>query len=164
VTGHEERSLSEFKHRKPTACEGWNGLVVVGLTSLAFISFFLTFPSFWTDTKWFSGPFLFVAIAIGLYCAIADIRCNGVFECRLNKERLECSCPVKRSGDSFSVALDDIAIIERRGTSESSDYWWYITTKDGHRHQLTTNYDNPAHLFVELIRQARPDLTYIEPG
>lgn len=83
------------------------------------------------------------------------------FSCTLNDQHLECHVPTRSEGDSFRIALDDIAEIHRDSSDEGSPRI-RLHTQDGRALWLTSNFGNPAKRILRLIREMRPDIPMIE--
>jgi hypothetical protein len=58
--------------------------------------------------------------------AVVHLRCREAFECRLDEERFQCTCPLTMNGyQSFSVLISDITDLERH-TDPETHYHWFI--------------------------------------
>lgn len=97
---------------------------------------------------------------IALMLAGAHLRAAGEFHCRLDEQRFHCFSPVEASGDSFDLAIDEIAKIEREDWAD--DCRWYVWDSNGNRHWVSSNYDNPAQKFIEMLERLRPRIERIK--
>jgi hypothetical protein len=151
-----------LEHRKSTVRKGVNELIWLALALIGFDIFeYFFFPPFWELGDFISFFIVFnliLAILAALMCIFAfqNIFWGCVFVCRISEDVLECFGAAPGSGDAFSIAITDIVIIEKKDS-----HWWYVIDKSGHRHWLTTNYDNPVQRFVEVIKRLNADVTEI---
>ena len=154
-----------IEHRKTTAAEGRNALIVIGITVVFMVvgmSFFVSRLGCDSD-KFFVAVFftvMGVIASIGVCYAIVNIRANSTFVCEIDDEQIRCVSHVKLCGESFSILIRDIAKIERANEGEGS-HCWYVWNKAGQRFWLTSNYNNPVNNFIDAIRERCPDVTEI---
>jgi hypothetical protein len=83
------------------------------------------------------------------------------FFCTLYEKYIECHVPVSGMGDSFQIALDDIAEIHLDNSGEDQAKI-YLHTQDGRSLWLTSNFGNPARKLLRRIRQMRPEIPLTE--
>jgi hypothetical protein len=81
---------------------------------------------------------------------------RGEFVCRISKEILECFGGAPGSGKTFSLAVSDIEALENKSGENRTD--WYIFDKSGSKYWLTTNYNNPAKRFIEVLMELNPNI------
>jgi hypothetical protein len=111
--------------------------------------------------------YLTTAMIVGLWCiatfgyALPNWRLSGTFRIDLFEDRLECSSPGPAFGESFLIALEDLArIVEHEDPGEGANSWYLLTT-DGRRVHLSYNYGSPVRKIVGEIRRLRPDLEVV---
>ena len=80
----------------------------------------------------------------------------GGFRCELDAARIRCRSPHPSLGDSFDLALEELAAIRHDSFGEK----YLLVTRDGREFWLTSNFRNRPWRFVEAIRQLRPELPY----
>ncbi len=147
-----------LEHRKSTAAEARSALAGVTFTILGVNVFvWVFFPSIWPNDKLFVIAFVTIEIVV---MAVANIRANSVFECRLDEQNFVCISPTKGCGETFSVRVCEIVRFEKKSSGENG-YTWHIITVSGQRLWLTSNYDNPVEDFVELILARNPQITLV---
>lgn len=156
--------MKRLKHSKNTMAEGIKVLLTLGMTVIGMGCFqILFFPHIWAVDPWFVVAFFGIEaiVCVGLlYYAFINIRKHELFLCFVDDELIECVCPVDGCGDSFRLQLDEIVQIERHDGGES--YRWYLHDSHGHRHWLTSNYNNPDDKFVQRILAFKPDIPQTE--
>jgi hypothetical protein len=94
------------------------------------------------------GVFALVCLAI-LGLVIAYRRANGTFVCRLDETSLHCVSPMRHFGQTFDIAIADIARVEVSSMDDSA--LWYVVHRDGRRFWLSGNFGNPAHEFAAKV-------------
>ena len=100
--------------------------------------------------------------SLGGWYAIANIVANKEFRCKLTADTLDCYCPVKGVGETFTVKLSDITKLEKEVWEDSQDsYRWYIWEGNGDRHWLTSNYGNPCERIIDRIQKLNPKVIQI---
>ena len=113
------------------------------------------------EDKFFLIAFISIVLvvaAIAAYYAIVNLKSGGTFFGRLDNHAIGCNCPVPACGESFRLPIKDITILEKEDWGDGS-YRWYIYDRTGRRFWLTSNYDNPADVFIAEIRKRIPEVT-----
>ncbi len=145
-----------LEHRKSTATEGMGLLGTMTATVIGFGVFqYFLFPEIWADSPWFVVAFVGIEVVvctIAIIYVVLNIRARQTFVCELDEDEIRCFTPVKWCGESFTAKISEIQEVEKEEWGD--DGWrWYIWDKSGRRLWLTSNYDNPADQFIELIRE-----------
>lgn len=123
----------------------------------------LLFPFMWAWSPW--GVIAVVAfellwLAFMVADATIDIRRRGTFRCILDDAQIQCVCPVRHKGESFTLRLDEIECIEKEVDDGSRR--WYLHGCDGKRYWLTSNYGNPDDEFIREILALAPRIPQTE--
>jgi hypothetical protein len=156
-----------LEHRKRAAAQGVQTLLGVMGTCLG-LGFWLPliFPSLWQDDRLFVIAWYMMLSAVGvagIWFGVVNLRSSGTFVCRVSRDVLECNVPAAGCGESFSMAISEIAAVEQeilRGEG-GPPCNWYIIDKAGRRRKLTRNYNNPADRIVSLLRELNPRIVEI---
>ncbi len=158
-----------FEHVRKTSAQGYRELAWVILLLPAFVVLdWFVFPRLWASADYFALDMLtiiettlFVVLA---YLSLLNLTASGTFSCRIDEERLTCTCPVPGTGDTFSVLLKDITTIElaEESIGDHRHRYWYVWDRSGRRYWLTTNYGNPVDLFIDVVRDIVPNVREIQ--
>lgn len=136
--------------------------VAVALLGMGTIQYLL-FPRMWRTNPGVVVAVLAVEsffVVVGLSYALWRILHPQRFVCRLDGEYIECVCPVKACGDTFRLAVAEIAKIEHAHWGET--HRWYLWDRGGGCYWLTANYGNPAGKFIEALLRLRSDIVQEE--
>jgi hypothetical protein len=99
---------------------------------------------------------ILIGAAVVFGIAIPNLRMDRQFRFRITDDAIECECPAKAYGETFSVSIRDIVTLECDSSGDTPD--WYLHTRDGRRVKITPNYNNPVRKIVATLQQLRPCL------
>jgi len=146
---------NHMEHTRRASNEGWRMLAVVAVTA----------PTLWLFALFFDmgvvgrvvmALVVFIGSGFAVAYAVANLRSNRSFSCRLTDEEFSQSSPVAWSAESFRIKLSEVVLIEIHNSGgEGPSDEWYIHTKDG-RFRIASNYGNPDRAFGEAIQKALP--------
>ncbi|MBN2025079.1 MAG: hypothetical protein JW809_20045 [Pirellulales bacterium] len=150
-----------FEHRRRTKREGLWALVASVLTMGGLVTFeMVLFP--WVRERdpvfhyIFCGMALLIGCGIIFLYAIPNMRMDREFRFLLFDDHMECRCPAEAFGESYSIALNEIVMLEEDTTPETSE--WYFITRDDRRIRINRNYGNRVRRVVNELRALRPEL------
>ncbi|MBN2474079.1 MAG: hypothetical protein JXB62_05705 [Pirellulales bacterium] len=155
-----------LSHRRGTRREGLGVLAAAILTSgglLAGIHVFVWInPEFLANDPWFYYVFCGVALVIGamliLCVAVPNLRMHEEFRFVVSEKRMECVSPAEAFGESYSILLDEIAMLEEEDSASEGANEWCVVTQKGRRIHITPNYGNPVREIVETLRELKPEI------
>ena len=149
--------MRAMEHSRKAATEGWRLLATVCVVAPV-LFYGSLFADMETTMRIMWAIFLVIASSLAVAYAINNIRTSESFTCRLTDTTLTQSIPASGSGDSFSILLSEITLIEIRSTLEE-DRWHIHTESD--RYELTYGYGNPCRKFGKAIQEAVPHVQTI---
>jgi hypothetical protein len=150
-------------HHRWTKREAWLTLFTVLSTYGGLLGLLYLFMYFFHDVSMvFAIVWHLVVVGFGLLVILGyvlpNMRMDREFRFVVTSERIECTSPANRFGESYVVLIRDITAVEKKSRGEEGSYDWYLHTSDGRCLNLTPNYGNPIRRIVKVLRRLRPDL------
>jgi hypothetical protein len=99
---------------------------------------------------------LVIPAAVVFLIAIPNLRMDREFRFVITEEQIECDCPAKAYGDTYTIPIREIVALEAKDGIDSANWW--LVASDGRRLKVTTGYKNPVHKILTILRRLRPDL------
>ena len=152
-----------ISHSRRTKREGAGVLASSLLTVVGLIVFcHIFFPNMREEGPIFyfvynGGALLIGGLLVFAY-AIPNLLMDREFRLTLFEDRIECKSPAKAYGESYSIPLSEIVMLEEEMGNEGPSDWWLIT-HDDRRILITPNYGNPVAKIVEALQHLKPEIT-----
>lgn len=152
-----------ISHSRRTKREGAGVLASSLLTVVGMITFcHIFFPNMREEDPIFffayNGGTLLIGCLLVFGYAIPNLLMDREFRITLFEDRIECKSPVNAYGESYSIPIDEIVMLEEKTGNEGPNDW-YLIIRDNRRIQITPNYGNPVAKIVDALQHLKPGIT-----